>query len=71
MTLDKANELLATQVLMGGGYNRNNDAQLILTEVQHEHGQQAVDSQIGAPNWKEFLNSNLELNSNVKSLNFY
>ncbi len=42
MTLDKAKELLAVQVSMGGGYNRNG-AKLILLEVQKDHGQSAVD----------------------------
>jgi hypothetical protein len=42
MTLEKARELLAVQVSMGGGYNRNG-ARLILAEVQREHGQAAVD----------------------------
>ncbi len=47
MTLEKANELLAKQALMGGAYNRNG-AKLILAEVQREHGQSAVDGLIGA-----------------------
>jgi hypothetical protein len=45
MTLEKANELLAVQALMGGGYNRNG-ARLIHAEVQREYGQTAVDSLI-------------------------
>lgn len=45
MTLDKAKELLAVQVDMGGGYNRNG-AKLILLEVQKEHGHGAVDQLI-------------------------
>ena len=45
MTLAKARELLAVQVNMGGGYNRN-AARLILAEVQVEHGQAAVDALI-------------------------
>lgn len=45
MTLDKAKELLAVQVSMGGGYNLNG-AKLILLEVQKEHGQGAVDQLI-------------------------
>lgn len=45
MTLSKARELLAVQVRMGGGYNRN-AARLILAEVQGDHGQQAVDALI-------------------------
>lgn len=42
MTIDKAKELLAVQVSMGGGYNRNG-AKLILLEIHKEHGQAAVD----------------------------
>lgn len=42
MTLEKARELPAVQVQMGGGYNRN-AARLILAEVLREHGQPAVD----------------------------
>lgn len=42
MTLDKAREMLQTQVAMGSGYNRNS-ARLILGEVMREHGQAAVD----------------------------
>ena len=42
MTLDKARQLLATQVSFGGGYNRNG-ARLILADVAREHGQAAVD----------------------------
>ena len=45
MTLARARELLAVQVNMGGGYNRN-AARLILAEVQDEHGQAAVDALI-------------------------
>ncbi len=45
MTLDKARELLAVQIDMGGGYNRNS-AKLILIEVAREHGQGAVDQLI-------------------------
>jgi len=45
MTLAKARELLAVQVNMGGGYNRN-AARLILAEVQSEHGQATVDALI-------------------------
>jgi hypothetical protein len=43
MTLEKARELLAVQVRLGGGYNRN-AARLILAEVFREHGQLAVDA---------------------------
>ena len=45
MTRAKARELLAVQVNMGGGYNRN-AARLILAEVQADHGQAAVDTLI-------------------------
>ena len=45
MTLNRARELLQTQITMGSGYNRN-AARLILAEVQHEHGQGAVDQLI-------------------------
>jgi hypothetical protein len=45
MTLDKARELLATQVSFGGGYNRNG-ARLILADVVREHGQAAADALI-------------------------
>jgi len=41
MTLEKARELLAPQIAIGGGYNRNR-AKLILAEIQQEHGQLAV-----------------------------
>jgi hypothetical protein len=45
VTLDKARELLRTQVSFGGGYNRHG-TRLILAEVAREHGQQAVDALI-------------------------
>jgi len=45
MTLDRARELIATQVQFGSGYNRN-AVRLILGEVQREHGQPAVDDLI-------------------------
>jgi len=45
MTIDKARELLITQVSMGGGYNRNG-AKLILAEIDKFHGQDAVDKLI-------------------------
>lgn len=45
MTLDKARELLRTQVSFGGGYNRNG-ARLILADVAREHGQAAADALI-------------------------
>lgn len=47
MTLDRARELLAVQVGFGGFYN-GNSAKLILSEVQQEHGQAAVDALIVA-----------------------
>lgn len=45
MTLDKARELLEVQADFGGFYN-GNSAKLILSEVQREHGQAAVDQLI-------------------------
>jgi len=45
MTLEKARQLLGTQVSFGGGYNRNS-ARLILAEVAREHGQDAADALI-------------------------
>ena len=45
MTLDKAPELLKTQLAFGSGYNRN-AAKLILAEVQREHGMVATDQLI-------------------------
>ena len=45
MTLDKARELLKTQLAFGSGYNRN-AAKLILAEIQREHGQGGVDQLI-------------------------
>ena len=45
MTLDKARELIATQLRFGSGYNRN-AVRLILGEVHREHGQPAVDGLI-------------------------
>jgi hypothetical protein len=42
VTLDKARELIGTELQFGGGYNRN-AVRLILGEVQREHGQAAVD----------------------------
>jgi len=45
MTLDRARELLKVQADFGGFYN-GNSAKLILSEVQREHGQAAVDSLI-------------------------
>lgn len=45
MTLERAHQLLKVQVDFGGFYNANS-AKLILSEVQKEHGQAAVDSLI-------------------------
>jgi hypothetical protein len=45
MTLEKARELLGTQVSFGGGYNRQG-ARLILADVAREHGQESVDTLI-------------------------
>lgn len=45
MTLDKARELLANHIAIGGGYNRN-AARLVLAEIQRTQGQDAVDQLI-------------------------
>lgn len=45
MTLERAYQLLKTQVAFGGGYNRQG-ARLILLEVAREHGQEAADGLI-------------------------
>ena len=45
MTLDRARELIVTQVRFGSGYNRN-AVRLILGELAREHGQGAVDALI-------------------------
>lgn len=45
MTLDRARQLLKVQADFGGFYNANS-AKLILSEVQREHGQVAVDGLI-------------------------
>jgi hypothetical protein len=42
MTLERARELLLVQAGFGSFYNANS-AKLILSEVQREHGQAAVD----------------------------
>ncbi len=42
MTIDRAKELLQTQIDFGSGYNWN-AAKLILAEVQKEHGMAAYD----------------------------
>jgi len=41
-TLDRARQLLTIQTSFAGGYNANS-AKLVLSEVQKEHGQVAVD----------------------------
>lgn len=45
MTLDRARQLLTIQTSFGGGYNANS-AKLVLSEIQKEHGQAAVDQLI-------------------------
>ena len=45
MTLERAKQLLAVQADFGGFYN-GNSSKLILSEVQREHGQTAVDQLI-------------------------
>jgi hypothetical protein len=45
VTLDRARQLLKVQADFGGFYN-GNSAKLILSEVQREHGQGAVDQLI-------------------------
>ena len=45
MTLDRARHLLKIQADFGSFYNANS-AKLILSEVQKEHGQEAVDQLI-------------------------
>ena len=45
MTLDRARQLLKVQADFGGFYNANS-AKLILSEVQREYGQAAVDGLI-------------------------
>ena len=45
MTLEKARQLLGTQVSFGGGYNRNG-ARLIIADVAKEHGQAEADALI-------------------------
>ena len=49
MTLERARQLLKVQADFGGFYNANS-AKLILSEVQKEHGQAAVDQLIGELN---------------------
>jgi len=45
MTLERAKQLLEVQAGFGGFYNANS-AKLILSEVNREHGQTAVDALI-------------------------
>jgi hypothetical protein len=45
MTLDRARELIRTQLQLGGGYN-GNALRLLLGEVRREQGRQAVDGLI-------------------------
>ncbi len=45
MTLERAKQLLGVQAGFGGFYNANS-AKLILSEVNREHGQTAVDTLI-------------------------
>ena len=45
MTLDRARELIRVQLQFSSGYNRN-AVRMILSEVQNEHGQGAVDNLI-------------------------
>ena len=45
MTIDKAREMIALQVDLGSGYNRN-AVRLILAEIQREYGQDASDDLI-------------------------
>jgi hypothetical protein len=49
MTLERARELLETQVYIGHGYNRN-AARLILAEAQRDLGQSAIDQLINELN---------------------
>jgi len=45
MTIDKAREMIALQVDLGSGYNRN-AVRLILAEIQREYGQAVSDDLI-------------------------
>ncbi len=54
MTLDRARQLLKVQADFGGFYNANS-AKLILSEVQKEHGQHAVDSLIRELNLQQIF----------------
>ncbi len=57
MNLERARELLETQVYIGHGYNRN-AARLILAEVQRDLGQSAVDQLIQELNMSEVFGFN-------------
>jgi len=54
MTLERAKELLTVQARLGGFYNANS-AKLILSEVNREHGQHAVDTLIAELELERFL----------------
>ncbi len=54
MTVEKAYELLKTQVYIGQGYNRH-AARLILAEVQRDHGLSATDQLITSLNMTEIF----------------
>jgi hypothetical protein len=54
MTLDRARQLLKVQADFGGFYNANS-AKLILSEVQKEHGQDAVDGLIRELNLQQIF----------------
>ena len=54
MTLERAHQLLKVQADFGGFYNANS-AKLILSEVQREHGQPAVDSLIRELNLQQIF----------------
>jgi hypothetical protein len=45
MTLERARQMLQAQAGFGGGYSANG-ARLVLAEVQHEHGCEAVNTLI-------------------------
>lgn len=57
MTLERARELLQTQVYIGQGYNRH-AARLILAEVQRDLGQPAVDCLIRELNMTQVFGFN-------------
>ncbi len=54
MTLERARELIALQISLGTGYNRN-AVTLILAEVGRNHGQQAVDNLIAEMNLEQIF----------------